>query len=262
MAVLRSESDRKIQLGGTARSPEDVISLHELGLRFAEITIANPDDFRAYQEKYRASSRETGLFYVCHGPREGDPNNIHTLETVYFPKLLQVLSIMPELEMRLLTVHLWMDPRFVNEETFAYKIGFLKRLTERASGSGITVCLENLSENATHLARVFAAVPLLNLTLDMGHAELLSKANTSFGFLENCPDRIKHIHLHDNRGGNSPDDDLHLPVGDGQIDFHGIFQKLHAVNYSGTMTLELRPAQIESCLGYVEDLISLLNYLH
>lgn len=256
MEVLRSGLNRKIYLGGTAKDPDHVISLHRLGLRFAEITISNPADFHKLQDRYRDLSRVTGLFYLCHGPREGDPNNLHTLETVYFPKLLQVLSIMPALEMRLLTLHLWMDPRFLPKETIVYKIGFLKRLMERASGSGITVCLENLSEHAVHLAEVLAAVPQLNLTLDLGHAELLSNENTSFGFLENCPGRIKHVHLHDNYGGFSPNNDLHLPVGEGKIDFHKIFQKLHAVHYEGTMTLELQPDQIESCLGYVEHLVN------
>ena len=233
-----------------------MISLQKLGLQFAEITIANPAEFLPLQAQYQALARETDFFYLCHGPREGDPNDIHTLEAVYFPKLLQVLSIMPELEMRLLTVHLWLDRRFVREQTIVYKMGFLKRLTEMASGSGITVCLENLSENADHLTEVLAATPLLNLTLDLGHAELLSTENTSFGFLEKCPERIKHIHLHDNLGGASPDDDLHLPVGQGKIDFQKIFAGLHAVRYSATMTLELRPDQIESCLGYVRCLIA------
>lgn len=257
MTALLSDLSRRIHLGGTARSPDDVIALYKLGLQFAEITIAEPANFRLIQNEYRARSGETGLYYLCHGPKEGDPNDMHALETIYLPKLLRVLSMMPELEMRLLTLHLWLDPRFVLKETIVYKIGFLKRLTERAGSGGITVCLENLSENADHLSEVFAAVPALNLTLDLGHAELLSKENTSFGFLENFRDRIKHIHLHDNYGGASPDDDLHLPVGEGKIDFHRIFQRLHAVHYKGTITLELRPGQIESCLGYVKRLLNL-----
>jgi len=260
MAVLRSDLNRKILLGGTAKSPDDVIFLHKLGLRFAEITIMNPADFRLLHDKYRALPRVGDFFYLCHGPREGDPNDLHTLETIYLPKLLQILDIMPELEMRLLTLHLWMDPRFVSEEAVAYKISFLTRIIQRASGSGIVVCLENLSENVVHLAEVFAAVPQLNLTLDLGHAELLSKENTSFGFLENCPDRIKHIHLHDNHGGTSPDDDLHLPPGEGKIDFQKIFQRLHAVHYTETITLELQPGQIESCLGYVKRLVYPTEY--
>ncbi len=256
MTVLLSDLSRTIHLGGTARRPDDVISLYELGLQYAEITITEPAKFQLLQNEYRARSGETGLYYLCHGPREGDPNNIHTLETIYLPKLFKILSIMSGLEMRLLTLHLWLDPRFVLEETIVYKIGFLKRLTESAGDGGITVCLENLSENADQLRDVFAAVPAINLTLDLGHAELLSKENTSFGFLEKCLDRIKHIHLHDNLGGASSDDDLHLPVGEGKIDFHKIFQRLHAVHYKGTMTLELRPDQIKSCLGYVKRLVN------
>jgi len=232
-----------------------VISLHKLGLQFAEISIADPADFHLLQERYRALSRATGLFYLCHGPREGNPNDTNSLEKIYLPKLLQIIAIMSQSDMSLLTLHLWMDTRFVRNETITYKIGFLKRLTERSNDCGITVCLENLSENAAQLANVLAAVPLMNLTLDLGHAELLSKENTSFGFFENCPERIGHIHLHDNRGGNSPGDDLHLPVGEGKIDFHQIFRELHAVHYRGTMTLELRPGQIESCLEYVKRLI-------
>ncbi len=253
--MLDSDRNRKIQLGGTVRSPDDVISLHKLGLQLGEITITDPAAFYPLQVRYQALSEAIEFSYLCHGPREGDPNDIESLETIYLPKLLQILSIMPQLQMRLLTLHLWLDPRFVGEETIFYKIGFLKRLTEKASGSGITICLENLSENAAHLAEVFVAVPQLNLTLDMGHAELLSNENTSFGFLEKCPQKVKHIHLHDNHGGTSAADDLHLPVGQGKIDFHKIFQRLHAVDYTGTMTLELRPDQIESCLGYVKKLI-------
>ena len=248
--------NRKIRLGGTARAPDDVISLHGLGLDFAEIVISDPIGFYAVQDEYRAISRSTGLFYLCHGPKEGNPNDILTLETVYFPGLLRVLSIMPELDMRLLTVHLWMDSRFVSKQTITYKIGFLERLVAKAEGRGLSVCIENLSEHASDLAEVFASVPLLNLTLDLGHAELLSSENTSFGFLEKFPERIKHIHLHDNFGGSSAEDDLHLPVGEGKIDFEKIFEKLRGVNYEGTITLELRPGQIESCLGYVRALIS------
>lgn len=247
--------NRKIRLGGTAKAPHDALCLHGIGLGFAEITIADPAGFGAVVDEYRKISRSTGLSYLCHGPREGNPNDIRTLEGIYFPALLRVLSIMPELEMPLLTVHLWMDSRYVHKQTIAYKIGFLERLVEKAHGSGLTVCIENLSERASDLADAFASVPLLNLTLDLGHAELLSNENTSFGFIERYPERIKHIHLHDNFGGSSADDDLHLPVGEGKIDFEKIFEKLRDLNYEGTITLELSPEQIESCLGRVRALV-------
>ncbi|MBW2615795.1 MAG: sugar phosphate isomerase/epimerase [Deltaproteobacteria bacterium] len=246
---------QSIHLGGTARSPEDVMALFELGLQFTEIPIVDPEKFPALKDTYIDLKKKTGLYYLCHGPWEGDPNDIETLENIYMPKLVQVLSIMPDLDMRLLTIHLWLDPRFLTPDAIAYKIGFLKRLIEIATDAGITICLENLSETATHLTAVLKTLPHLNLTLDIGHAQLLSKGNTSYGFIEKHPDRIRHIHVHDNRGGNSPDDDLHLPVGEGIVDFKRIFQKLKGIGYYGTMTLELRPWEIKRCLGRVRQLL-------
>jgi len=245
-----------IHLGGTARSPDDVILLHEFGLQFAEIPITNPEKFSGMKNDYQALRKKLGLYYLCHGPREGDPNDVRSLENTYLPKLMEILSIMPELEMRLLTIHLWLDPRFVSPDVIAYKVGFLKRLLKTADDSGITVCIENLSENATHLSGIFETLPPLNLTLDLGHAQLLTAQNTSLGFMQRFPERIRHIHLHDNLGGDSSADDLHLPMGKGAVDFDGIFRKLNQIGYDGTMTLELKPAEIKESLGTVKQLIA------
>jgi len=255
MAGLKLMKKNEIQLGGTARSPEDVISLHELGLQFAEIPITDSEEFFALKDAYRALRERLALYYLCHGPQEGDPNDIEALENTYLPKLMRILLIMPELDMKLLTLHLWMDSRFVSQEAIAYKIGLLKKVIGKASDSGITICLENLSETSTLLADIFKALPLLGLTLDLGHGELLSKENTSIGFMDKYPEKIKHIHLHDNRGGDSPYDDLHLPIGDGIIDFGKIFQKLKAIGYHRTITLELRPHEIKKCLDHVKKLL-------
>lgn len=246
----------EIHLGGTARSAEDVVSLSELGLQFAEIPIVDPDKFQALKSSYQSLGKELGIYYLCHAPAEGNPRDIETLENIYFPKLVKTLSVMPDLDMRLLTFHLLMDARFVAEDVIAYKIEFLERLIEKAGDSGITICLENLSENATHLADAFEALPSLNLCLDLGHAQLLSEHNTSGGFIDRFPERIKHIHVHDNRGGDSPNDDLHLPLGDGIVDFGEIFKKLKAIGYCGTITLELRPHEIKKCLGYAKKLVA------
>lgn len=244
-----------IHLGGTARSPEDVTALHELGLQFAEIPIVDPDKISTHKETYRDLSQQTGLYYLCHGPREGDPNDTEALEAIYLPKLIRILNVMPDLDMRLLTMHLWMDHRFVSREALSYKLGFLSRLMDHGREAGIEICLENLSETASQLSDVFNALPHLNLTLDIGHAQLLSSQNTSYGFIDGFPDRIKHVHIHDNRGGVSPEDDLHLPVGEGIVDFERIFRKLRTIGYQGTFTLELRPLQIKTCLAYVKKLL-------
>jgi len=195
------------------------------------------------------------VYYLCHGPQEGNPEDTDAIEKNYLPKLVRIISIMPELNMRVLTIHMWMDPRFVTQGAIARKIRFLRKITQIGSDAGITVCLENLSENANHLSEIFDALPLLCLTLDLGHAQLISDQNTSIGFIERYPDRIKHIHLHDNLGGNSANDDLHLPVGQGVIDFKKIFWQLKAMGYNRTITLELKAVEIKKCLSYVKELL-------
>lgn len=247
---------RRILLAGTARSVEDVDALHGLGFAAGEVAITHPAKFSAQVQTFLEAKMRTGMIYLCHGPREGDPNDTQTLDSVYLPKVMDVISLMPVLDMRILTVHLWMDARFVKRPCLAHKIGLLRRLTEAASGKAVTVCLENLSEKAEHMAEVLENVPALMLTLDVGHAQLLSEENTSFGLIERYPGRIRHVHIHDNRGGNSPSDDLHLPVGEGAVDFPAILHRLRVSGYEGTMTLELRPHEIRGCLPFVRRLLS------
>jgi sugar phosphate isomerase/epimerase len=248
--------DSGIHLGGTARSPEDVKRLHNLGLQFAEIPITNPQKFSTLLKAYKDLKHRLDIYYLCHGPREGDPNDVRGLEEVYLPKIFETLPLMTELGMPLLTLHLWFDPRYVKEEVITFKIGLLRHIIKKATDLEITVCVENLSETASHMVTPFTDLPLLNLTLDVGHAQLLAETNTSYEFIDRYPERIKHVHLHDNRGGDSYRDDLHLLPGEGIVDFRRVFGKLKDMNYDRTITLELIPSEIAKCLRRVKEWLS------
>ncbi len=254
---MKSKPVRKsrIALGGTARNPEDVAVLHDLGLEFAEIPIGDLNKFKKNINKFLKLIEKTHLYYLCHGPREGDPNDVSSLKRDYLPHVLDILDIMPILNMSLLTLHLWMDRRYVKAHVIAFKIELLRTIINKAGEKGIIICLENLSEDWHDLKPLFNELPLLNLTLDAGHAQLLRKKNTTFGFIQVFPDRIKHIHIHDNLGGNTPEDDLHLPPGRGIVHFKNIFNALSKIGYIGTATLELKPFEIKSCLGFVKKLV-------
>lgn len=246
---------KSIRLGGTAKSPEDVQVLHSLGLTFAEIPIKDPIQFSKILDRYRKLQEHIGMLYLCHGPREGDPNDVHSLEQSYFPKIMALFPIMEALAMPLLTIHLWMDRRFVKERVLEYKIGLLKRIIAKAKKTGVALCLENLSESAQDLKRTFEEIPQLNLTLDLGHAQLLTDENRSKGFITAFPKRIRHVHLHDNRGGGSQKDDLHLPPGKGIIDIESAIKGLEIIGYNGTMTLELKPLEVAECLDRVKAML-------
>jgi sugar phosphate isomerase/epimerase len=249
-------TDKRIDLGGTARNPQDVIALHELGLQFAEIPIGDASKFSSDLHTYQELKNRLGLYYLGHGPREGDPNDTEALEKGYLSKVMQIFPLMQRLGVSLLTIHLWLDPHFVREKTIQYKINLLKRIVTAASKLNITVCIENLSETPDDMEAAFRETPLLWMTLDLGHAQLFTEVNRSHDFLGRFPERIKHIHIHDNRGGQSHLDDLHLPPSEGIIDFESIFMRLKQIRYSGTMTLELKPDEIRTCLPYVKRLIA------
>jgi len=250
-----SSNTASIALGGTARSPEDVTVLHDLGLDFAEISLKDMSNFAKSISGFVEMRSKTNLFYLCHGPNEGDPNDTAYLKEHYLPSILEILDIMPKLDMSLLTLHLWVDHRFVKAPVIDLKIDLLREIINTARERKITICLENLSENCKDLAKIFKQLSELHLTLDLGHAQLLRPKTTAFDLITAYSHKIKHLHLHDNTGGNSVDDDLHLPLGDGNVDFQGILTILKQAGYKGTATLELKPEEIKRCLAFVRKLL-------
>lgn len=255
MITVMLRKSGSIKIGGTVRSPEDVILLNDLGLSFGEITISQDEQFIKQIDRYNELRRSFNFYYLAHGPREGDANDIENLDKVYFNKIKKILPLVEELGIGLLTVHVWLDKRFIRPDVIRFKCDLLQRIIDLASMRGIMICTENLSEHDSDMEQIFNEVPDLKMTLDLGHAQLLAKENNSIGFIQKHPKRIKHIHMHDNRGGDSAEDDLHLPPGEGKIDFKDIFKWLKDIDYNRTITLELKPYEIGKCLNYVKRLI-------
>jgi len=250
-----SSNTPNIALGGTARSPEDVAMLYDLGLDFAEVSLKDMSNFARSISDFIELRSKTNLFYLCHGPNEGDPNDATSLREHYLPRILEILDIMLILNMSLLTLHLWVDHRFVKAPVIDFKIDLLREIIDKARERNITICLENLSEDCKDLDKVFKALSHLYLTLDIGHAQLLRHKTVAFDLIMAYFQKIRHLHLHDNMGGNSVNDDLHLPVGEGTVDFQGILGTLKELGYKGTATLELKPHEIKRCLPFVRTLL-------
>jgi sugar phosphate isomerase/epimerase len=86
------------------------------------------------------------------------------------------------------------------------------------------------------LAELLDPVPELGLHLDIGHANLRTEQNTTDQILAAYGSRLRHVHLHDNKGGIS---DLHLPLGAGNLDTGHYVRSLKQSGYNGTITLEV-----------------------
>jgi sugar phosphate isomerase/epimerase len=133
-------------------------------------------------------------------------------------------------------------------------IATLKELIPYAAERGVGVMVENLPgdfNTAKELGDLLDALPDLGLHLDIGHANLLVLHSTVEELLVSYGSRLRHVHLHDNKGGSA---DLHLPLGTGTVDVRGAVRLLKQFGYDGTITLEVFTPDRHH-LAYSRDLL-------
>lgn len=222
-----------------APSPEAALAAVRQQFQAVEISVPRP----AQEASWAALLSQNDLIVMGHGPAEGDPLDVEGLENRYVPELEQAFDSARRLGCWWVTIHFWLDSRFIPPPIRETKLALLDRVVEMAAAKGVSVHLENLSESWADLAEAFERIPELGLTLDLGHAQLLTDTNLSVSIIEGAGVRLRHLHLHDNHGGDDPAADLHLPPGRGVVPFERIFHKLKSVGYCGPATLELAPEQ-------------------
>jgi sugar phosphate isomerase/epimerase len=228
-------------IGGRAHNLEQAREVGELGLPFAEISLDDAGQAEAMLDELLGLRERYGISYIAHYPNEGNPFDADHLRTEFVPRIKGLIDVSVKLGIEKATIHFWMDRRWAPRDLVSRKIVLLADMASYAAGRGVVLCLENLSERFESFEPAFEAVPPLRMTLDIGHAQLLSSSNTSFGFIENAFERIAHIHAHDNNGGTSVRDDLHLPLGQGSIDYPAILTELKRKGYASTVTMEVKP---------------------
>lgn len=86
------------------------------------------------------------------------------------------------------------------------------------------------------LSPILDALPEVGLHMDIGHCNLVTEVNTADELIAAYGKRLKHVHLHDNKGGGA---DLHLPLGAGTIDVAHYVRLLKRIGYDETITLEV-----------------------
>jgi sugar phosphate isomerase/epimerase len=121
----------------------------------------------------------------------------------------------------------------------ARNIESLHDLIEYGRGCPVGLMIENLPgdyNNAQQLGELLDPLPELGLHLDIGHANLLVPHNTTREILNAHGSRLKHVHLHDNKGGHA---DLHLPLGAGTLDVKAEVGVLQDSGFDATITLEV-----------------------
>jgi sugar phosphate isomerase/epimerase len=127
------------------------------------------------------------------------------------------------------------DRKFIIEKN----LQSLRELFVVAKKVGVGLMIENLPgsfNNVRQLSELLDPLPELGLHLDIGHANLLVDYNTTDDILKAYGSRLRHVHLHDNKGGSA---DLHLPLGTGTIELDYYISQLQSAGYDATITLEV-----------------------
>lgn len=214
-----------------------------LGLDFVDLTLEPPAaaTWRVDPREIRASLEATGLSAVGHTAFYlpiGSP--FESLRRAACDELGQAIGIFATLGVRWVNVHA--DGHApMHEEAFILErnLDSLRWLVAAARDAGVGLMLENTPgrfNSAETLGVMLEALPELGLHLDIGHCHLQTEVNTADEILRRFASRLRHVHIHDNKGGWG---DLHLPLGCGTLDARRYLPALRRSGYEGTITLEV-----------------------
>lgn len=215
----------------------------EMGLEFIDLTVEPPKmaSWRIDPAKVRRSIEQAGLKVVGHTAFYLPLGSaIEDLRKAAARELCRCIDVFAEVGARWMNIHpdrhTPMHPRSFYIQR---NIETLGELLEHGKTRGIGLMIENLPgdyNNAQQLGELLNPLPELMLHLDIGHANLMVPQNTTEEILSAFGPRLRHVHLHDNKGGF---EDLHLPLGAGHLDLRRNVGALRKCGYDGTITLEV-----------------------
>lgn len=243
-------------IGGRAHTIEQIREICALKYPYAEISLSDPKTVEKDLEELLSIKEQFGISYLAHYPNEDNPFDAGVLKEKFVPRIKSLIDLSGKLGIQKATIHFWMDARWASADLIPRKIDLLRDMASYAQGKGVVLCIENLSERYESFVGAFEAVPELRMTLDIGHAQLLSSENTSWRFIRHAFEKIFHIHVHDNHGGKSVKDDQHLPIGQGIIDYPGILSELKKRGYGSTITMELKPFEMPDTKKLLEKYLA------
>lgn len=251
-----------MQIGAMNHPRHDVVQemawMADMGLDFIDLTLEPPAaaTWRVDGKRLLTELEARGLSVVGHTAYYlpiGSP--FEEVRRGAVAELRRCLEVFAEVGARWMNIHPdGYAP--MHDRTFAIErnVRSLRELMESARRVGIGLMIENLPgdfNTPAQLGDLLDPLPELGLHLDIGHANLRVDHNTTEAILKTYGSRLRHVHLHDNKGGT---EDLHLALGGGTMDVAKEVRALKASGYDGTITLEVF-ATDRSYLRYSRDVL-------
>lgn len=141
--------------------------------------------------------------------------------------------------------HLVLHPGFVDTKVFSKELAkkrsieAINELDSFNKDYGVTLLIENVGNNSTGIFTEEEYIDLINILpenikfiLDTGHANITNWDMPNI--IGKMKDRLKAFHLNDNDGIG----DIHLPMGEGTIDWKILFDSIKRSEYNYDLILE------------------------
>ena len=229
---------------------DEIKALASMGFDYVELSMDAPQahysQVLGLQEEIRSLLEKNNMGLVCHLPTFVYTADLTAgIRDAARLEMDQSLKAAQVLQAEKVVVHpsiiSGLGP-FVVDLAMQYAAESLRMIIARSVELGLPICLENMFPRyhsyfeADHFSDVLQAHPELQMTLDIGHANIQSPGGKRFfDFIQLHGDRIGHVHLSDNHGTR----DDHLPIGSGNIKWKKVVNALQSCNYNATITLEV-----------------------
>ncbi len=237
---------------------EEIKWMAELDLDFVDLTLEPPEAavWKVDPESIRSAIADHGLDVVGHTAYYLPlASPFESLRRAAVEELKRCLEVFGKVGARWMNLH--PDGKApLHDKNFHVErnLQTLRELLPVARDCGVGLMIENLPgkwNTVIELSRLLEPLPEIGLHLDIGHANLMVEENTTEELLSIYAPRLRHVHLHDNKGGGA---DLHLPLGSGTIDIPQQIRFLKKAKYDDTITLEVF-CEDRHYLEYSRDLL-------
>lgn len=218
----------------------------DMGFDFVDLAIegprAGPEKLAEKEKKIKDLLSTYDMFAVAHVPWFFDIGHPYGgVQEAFLEEARKVIKVAAKFEIEKIGLHI-LKPKGLFRDKLGHNIEGIKEIVKEAADYGTVICVENLDLSTFDIEdfrRIFNEVPEAKLLYDIGHANLgIRGEDEIFLFLKNFKDKLIHVHAHDNLGGMGAADDLHLPIGVGNINWKKMVKDLKKV-YHSTITLEI-----------------------
>lgn len=238
-----------MQIGAMNHPAREVHSelewMSRMGLGYIDLTIeppaASPDRIDA--KALTAALEQYGMGIVGHTAFYAPiASGVERLRKAAVAELIHALEVFAQLGARWVNIHPDGHTHFYERaQNIERNLESLRELLDAGRRLGVGVMIENVPgqyNTADEMGSLLDPLPELGMLIDLGHCFLRVPKNTftAPAIIARYGDRIRHVHLHDNNGGDA---DLHLPLGAGHVPFKDVIRQLKATGYDGTITLEV-----------------------